>query len=284
MERNLYRKLPAAAGVLLLSALAAGCAALGGGNAGAGKLATDAAQQIVHSGQLTFLGTSTAAVDGYELPQLPSFEGRLTGGKQLVVAVRPGPAAANGTAAATQATFTRESVGAWKATKETGSAAPLLPWNPLPWLEQLPQLMRQSSLDAKQSDGSTRVVRVELIPDEVKRLVTEQLQQERQRVQERLASAQTGKAGGSLSAAQAGAGGSALSAAAAQAFGQLDQMLSTLRAEGELTLWLDRTTSRPTKLSLKTNLHYYSGAEERSETASTDYTFGDEGSGGLLPS
>ncbi|MFC0213192.1 hypothetical protein ACFFK0_12120 [Paenibacillus chartarius] len=279
---SLGHRASAAAGFVLIwiGIGLSGCA-VAGEPAGADDLAGTAIRSIIEAKELVYQGVSSTSVNGHALPTSPSFAGTVTSGQRLVLEIRP-DAAANGTREET--VYTRGSAGVWTTENNAeNSGLTMLNWNPLPWLEQLPQVKRQAALDAKQSDAETRAVTIALESSEVKRLVTDELTRERNGLEAKLLAERNAVPQG-LSAAQAAARDAAMTEAAQAAIRRLDESLGGLQAEGTITLWLDRTNHRPNKLTLNTKLRYPSGDRTVEENTVTSYTFEEERKDTMLPS
>jgi hypothetical protein len=246
-----------AACALLLPLATGGCALTN-----PDQLASNAVRSLMQADRIDFQGESHTEVDGFALPPQPAVEGRMTAGKQVALAYKSDSQA--------------------NQEPQNAAEAPLLRWNLQPWLERYPQMKKEAAVDSKQSDGSTRAVRVRLDPEEVKKLVQSELLKQRDAMQQRVAAALQAPPPG-LTAAQAAQRQSELQAVAAAQADGLDEMLRTLQADGEMTFWLDKAGNRPLRLSLGTNFRYRSGGQQRTETGQSVYTFGETGNDKLLP-
>lgn len=271
----------AAVGAVLLCAATAGCSGLGGPSAD--ELLGGAVQSLSEADSFVFQGTSHTSVAGYALPEPPAFEGRVSGGNRLVLRVQPEPGGTAPSAAAAETVLTRSGAGAWEPAAADTAAAELAGqrWNPLPWLERLPQLRRQAVLDASASDASVAVVRVSADPAQVQQLAASELQRQGDRLQQRVQAELAAEPAG-LGPAQAAARRSELQGIAAAGAARLQEMLASLQADGSCRFWIERAGRKPIRMELQTRLKYRSGGKQREETSVATYQFGDNGGTRML--
>ncbi|WP_284638892.1 hypothetical protein [Paenibacillus silviterrae] len=234
-------------------------------------------QALNEKDQFAFQGMTQVVSQGVTVQAGRSFEGYVVGKDRLYIreGLNAGKTAQSSALKQPVLTFRRISDEWAPAGEPMGVISETYrQWNPVTKLEELANLQKTVKLDHEQPKrANEQVLRIEISEEDMTNLVASSLQAqfaqlslERQLEQLR----GRGVAGAELGQAEA-----ELRQVLSRSEASLKDMLGSLKAQGIYTLWVDRTTKLPRRLTTVSELSYLQDGKQRTETARAEYDFKD---------
>jgi hypothetical protein len=242
-----------------------------------GQLLQRSIQALNEKDQFAFQGMTQVVSQGVTVQAGRSFEGYVVGKDRLYIreGLNAGKTAQSSALKQPVLTFRRISDEWTPAGEPMGVISETYrQWNPVTKLEELANLQKTVKLDHEQPKRSNeQVLRIEISEKDMTTLVASglqaqfaQLSLERQLEQLR---------GRGVARAELGQAEAELRQVLSRSEASLKEMLGSLKAQGIYTLWVDRTTKLPRRLTTVSELSYLQDGKQRTETARAEYDFKD---------
>ncbi|MDQ1913140.1 hypothetical protein RAC89_22350 [Paenibacillus sp. GD4] len=242
-----------------------------------GQLLQRSIQALNEKDQFAFQGMTQVVSQGVTVQAGRSFEGYVVGKDRLYIreGLNAGKTAQSSALKQPVLTFRRISDEWAPAGEPMGVISETYrQWNPVTKLEELANLQKTVKLDHEQPKRSNeQVLRIEISEKDMTTLVASglqaqfaQLSLERQLEQLR---------GRGVARAELGQAEAELRQVLSRSEASLKEMLGSLKAQGIYTLWVDRTTKLPRRLTTVSELSYLQDGNQRTETARAEYDFKD---------
>lgn len=143
-------------------------------------------------------------------------------------------------------------------------------WNPLRLLEEIKHLEKTMEIDPYASNRTHIVMRMTLAPEAGKKLLTQNLNDEMRKLEERKIQVQNVH---SLSHRDRSKLQSELGRIITNGYDKLHKITKDMQVNSFYTMWIDRSTLLPTKLNSKTTTIYYEDRVRRKEVVVSESKF-----------